>query len=95
MSIILWNCRGLGDPSTIPQLESIRLNLPALVFVCETKQESNFITTVCMNLKFAKRWDVVELLGKKGGMLVAWSEEVQIKQIKKNDFCYKLLTRRC
>lgn len=83
MRIILWNYRGLRGSSTIPQLkESIRLNLPALVFVCETKQGSNFIKTVCKNLKFSKRWDVVEPLGKKGGMFVSWSEEVQTSKLK-------------
>lgn len=64
--ILSWNCRGLGGPSTISQLkEFIRLNFLDLIFICETKQKTSFIKTVCKNLKYSKRWDVVEPVGKK------------------------------
>lgn len=81
----------MGGPSTISQLkESIRLNLPELIFICETKQSNNFIKIVYENLKYRKRWDTVEPVGRRGGMLVAWNKEVQLKSIRKTDFCYEL-----
>lgn len=92
MRIISWIYRGLGGPSTIPQLEeSLRLYLPDLLFLCETKQSSCFIKSKCKSLSLGKNWDVVEPVGKKGGMFVAWSDSVQIKQIYKNNFCFELL----
>lgn len=91
MKILSWNCRVLGGPSTIPQLkESIRLNLPEVLFICETKQSWNFAQTVCKNLRFGNIWDTVEPVGKSGGLLVAWKEEIQIRSIIKNDFCYEI-----
>lgn len=49
---------GLGGPSTIPQLkESLRLYLPDLMFIYETKQESGFVSIVCKNLRYGKRWE--------------------------------------
>lgn len=91
MKILSWNCRGLGGPSTISQLkESIRLYLPGLIFLCETKQKSSFIQTVCKQLKYGKRWDVVEPEGKNGGLWVAWNEDMQVTQIIKTTFCYEL-----
>lgn len=66
MRILSWNCRGMGGPSIIPQLkESIRLNLPDLVFLCETKQKNRFMGTVCKKLQFGNRWESVESVGEK------------------------------
>lgn len=88
MRIISWNCRGLRGSSTISQLkESIRLYLPDLLFICETKQKCGFVKTVCRNLRLGKRWDVVEPEGKR----VVWGENFQIKRIIKRDFCVELL----
>lgn len=38
-----------------------------------------------------KKMKIVDPVGKKGVMLVAWNESGQIKQIKKNDFCFEML----
>lgn len=47
MKLMAWNCKGMEGPSTISQLkELIRLNLPDVVFVCETKQARDFMGTV-------------------------------------------------
>lgn len=92
MRIISWNCRGLGGTSTISQLkESMRFYLPDLLFICEIKQKSGFVKTVCRNLRLENRWDVVEAEGKRGGLLVAWGANFHIKKIIKRDFCVELL----
>lgn len=92
MRIISWNCRGLGGPAIVPQLkESMRLYLPDLLFICETKQKCGFIRTVCRNLSLGIRWDMVEPVGKRGGLLVAWSDRIQIQKIIKRDFCVEML----
>lgn len=47
MRIMVWNCKGMGGPSTIAQLkESIRLHLRDVVFVWETKRARGFMGTV-------------------------------------------------
>lgn len=92
MRILVWNCRGLGGPSTVSQLkESIRLNLPDFILLSETKQTRSFIGTVCRHLKYGSRWEVQEPQGRKGGMLAAWNQNIEVKQIKLNDFCVELL----
>lgn len=91
MRLLSWNCRGLGGPTTISQLkESMRLYLPDVMFICETKQKCDFIGTVCRELKLDNCWNVVEPVGKKGGLLVTWGEGIQIKRIIKMDFCIEL-----
>lgn len=91
MKILSWNCRGLGEPATVSQLqESIRLHLPDMVFLCETKEAVKYVSSVCRKLNFGERWAVCEPRGKKGGMLIALKEGVEVKQIKKSEFCMEV-----
>lgn len=71
MRISAWNCRGLGGPSTISQLkEAVTSYFPDITFISETKQKQKFIFTVCKRLKCRDSWDVVDPVGKRGGMLI-------------------------
>lgn len=79
MKIMSWNCRGLGSPSTVSQLkELLRLFKPELTFLCETKRRSEFVSNVCKKLGRENRWKAIEPIGRSGGLLVGWSEEVTI-----------------
>lgn len=74
MGILSWNCRGLGGSSTVAQLkESLRLNLPDVMFLCEIKQNKFFMEKVVSKLKHIERWELVEPEERKGGMMVAWT----------------------
>lgn len=82
MRLVSWNCRGLGSPSTIPQLrESLRLYKPELVFLCETKRSKGFVGTVCKKLGWGDRWYEVDPEGRSGGLLVGWGHDVIVHQI--------------
>lgn len=77
----------LEGSSTISQLqESKRLNIPNILFLCETKQIRSFVEKVMNNLQFRDRWDASEPGGMRGGLLVAWTQNVDIKQIRKKYF---------
>lgn len=41
-------------------------------------------------LQFQDRWAVTEPIGRKGGLLVAWNQEIEVKQLWSNDFCMEL-----
>lgn len=69
---------------------SLRLNLSDFIFLCETKQPSNYVDKVISKLYFQDRWEAVEPEGGKGGMLVAWTQIVAVKQIRKHDFCIEM-----
>lgn len=87
MRLLSWNCRGLGEASTISQLkESQRLYLPDMTFVCETKQKSSFVKTVCRKLKCKENWEVVDPIGKKGGLLLFWGDNISVCRIEKREF---------
>lgn len=80
---------GLGGPSTISQLkESIRLNLPDVIFLSEAKQKKGFVKTVCKRLRCKDRWGTIEPVGRSGGIFMCWGERVSVKQIIKSDFFF-------
>lgn len=41
-------------------------------------------------LHFRDRWDASEPEGRRGGLLVAWNQNIEVKQIRKTDFCIEL-----
>lgn len=72
MRILAWNCRGLGGPATISQLKKLlRLYLPEVYFLCETKQSRDFVWNVSKQLRLGNRWDTCDPIGKKEGLMVA------------------------
>lgn len=91
MRIVAWNCRGLGGPSTVSQLnESLRLFSPELIFVSETKRKQGFVGTVCKKLGWGDRWMVVNPVGRSGGLLLGWADGVTIHQVRTSSFCMEV-----
>lgn len=87
MRLLVWNCRSLGGVSTLSQLkESQRLYLPDMSFVSETKQKKSFIKTVCKRLKCNENWEVVNPVGRKGGLFLFWGDNITVCSIVKQDF---------
>lgn len=46
--------------------------------------------TVCKRLKFGNRWEVRDPIGRKGGLLIVWKDNVNIKSFWSNDFCIEV-----
>lgn len=87
MRLLSYNCRRLEGAYTISQLkESQRLYLSDMTVVCETKQKSSFVKTVCGKLKCKENWGVVNLISKKGGLQLFWGDNISICKIEKREF---------
>ena len=70
MRAMVWNCRGVGSPLTVPQLrEVIRFHSLSLVFLSETKKKKNFLNSVKQWIKFDNVF-VVDPVGLAGGLAV-------------------------
>lgn len=46
--------------------------------------------SVCKKLKFGNNWETYDPVGRRGGLLVAWKEGIDIMQIRKSEFCLEL-----
>jgi hypothetical protein len=78
MSILSWNCRGLGNPQIVHDLcRLVKNKKPALVFVMETKM----INKNCDFLRIKLGFDFmfgVDCVGCSGGLLLFWKADFQV-----------------
>ena len=79
MSCLIWNSRGLGNLGTVLELHNVvRLESPVLVFVSETKVDSERVRNLTSRLDFARCVPVASN-GLSGGMVLYWSREVVVE----------------
>lgn len=73
MSILVWNCRGMGQSTIIQTIrELIRSHRPNIIFLAEIKSSNYvFISNVVSSLGFSN-FHLVPSIGKVGGLLVMW-----------------------
>lgn len=79
MSFIAWSCRGLGNPMTIASLKDlVRHNSPSLVFLIETKCNSESMKRIQRRIGFENGvW--VDPTGRAGGLAMLWKKDIDVK----------------
>ncbi|WJX96618.1 hypothetical protein P8452_77796 [Trifolium repens] len=81
MSILSWNCRGLGNPSAIPTLRDlVRTYQPDVMFLCETLVHANKIVEIRIKLGFDEAF-AVDRIGRSGELAIMWKNKVKCKII--------------
>ena len=86
MSVLSWNCPGLGNPEAVRELRSIvKLEDPSLLFVMETKIKAKRVEDMKFTLGFAGSF-AVDSVGLSGGIGLFWSRDVTVdlKNFSKN-----------
>ena len=82
----MWNCRGVGGPLTIFQLnEIINFHSPNVVFLCETKNQQNYMRQVQKKIRFENGY-FVNSIGRAGGLVLFWNNDVSIDQVSNTDW---------
>jgi exonuclease III len=79
MSLMSWNCRGLGNPWTVRDLcQMVKEKRPVMVFLMETKLRHNKMERVQCKLGF---WNmlVVGCVGKSGGLALLWGDKLEVE----------------
>jgi exonuclease III len=68
MSILSWNCRGLGNPRTVRDLHRlVKEKHPSLVFLMETKLQAHRFKAIRVWLGFQNVF-IVDSMGRSGGL---------------------------
>ncbi|CAN1318599.1 hypothetical protein LINPERPRIM_LOCUS30866 [Linum perenne] len=79
MSILDWNCQGLGSTLTVDSLKTLcRQTRPAILFLSETKNSSAVVSQKLYSLHF-RNFHLVNPRGQSGlsgDLSLAWSESV-------------------
>jgi exonuclease III len=79
MSILSWNCRGLGNPPTVRALHRlVKQKKPFLVFLMETKLRRVQMETIRRKLEFFNML-TVDCVGKSGGLALLWGDETEVE----------------
>jgi len=72
MSIMSWNCRGLGNPSAVPTLRDLsRKYRLDVLFLCKTLVHANRIEEIRIRLGFDASF-AVDSIGRSGGLAILW-----------------------
>ena len=78
MSLLSWNCRGLGNPQTVNALKKvIRLEDPGVVFLLETKSDVDWVIFVRDQCGFSESF-IVPSDGLRGGLALFWKSEIRM-----------------
>ena len=83
MSILSWNCRGLGNRLTVLALKrALRVEAPKFVFLIETKLSSDSMNALKNELGYSQGV-VISSVGSSGGLALLWKLDstVEIKGI--------------
>jgi exonuclease III len=78
MSILSWNCRGLGNPRAVRDLcQLVREKKPKLVFIVETKMHHHRLEFLKAKLGMKNLFGV-DSVGKRDGLCLLWKNEVEV-----------------
>ncbi|KAJ8763653.1 hypothetical protein K2173_003125 [Erythroxylum novogranatense] len=78
MRLLVWNCRGAGNPRAVRALKDLILrHRPAVVFLSETKVHGVRMEALRSLFRFDSCFSV-DSLGNGGGLSILWSNSVQL-----------------
>lgn len=78
MSVIVWNCRGLGNPGAVQYLQEMRREKkPDMIFLSETFYRKGRMDRVRRTLGYASCFEV-EARGHSGGLALLWDAEIDV-----------------
>uniref|UniRef100_A0A2N9G3M9 CCHC-type domain-containing protein n=1 Tax=Fagus sylvatica TaxID=28930 RepID=A0A2N9G3M9_FAGSY len=86
MSILSWNCQGLGNPWTVRHLhELVKENNPSILFLMETRMKAVEMEKVRQRLRFNFVFSV-PCQRRKGGLAMFWKDldALEIKKFSQN-----------
>jgi hypothetical protein len=79
MSLLSWNCRGLGNPRTVRDLnQMVKEKKPSFLFLIETISRKSRMEWIRVKLGFVGMF-VVEPVGRSGGLALLWKEENELE----------------
>lgn len=81
MSIISWNCRGLGNPRTVQVLlDLVNNKKPNFVFLIETRCTSDKLSYLKTRMQMTGLF-VVDSKGRSSGLAMFWNSAQEVKLI--------------
>jgi exonuclease III len=87
MSILVWNCRGLGSDATVGELRYlVKKFRPAILFLSETKMEDGKARGFMWSLGYTGSY-AVSCVGRSGGLALFWRQPYSVSVRGFNSHC--------
>ena len=81
MSVLVWNCCGLGNPQTIRELGNfVRAQDPAVVFLAETWLVEDRLKSLLRNFVCDQKF-VVSKINQGGGLALLWRSDIDVNVV--------------
>src|SRR4051812_44588538 len=82
MSLLCWNCRGIGKAATVHELRTLaRQFSPSILCILETQLEGSRVEQLAEGLCFNKSF-AVSSSGRSGGLCIFfWNDEIKVEII--------------
>jgi hypothetical protein len=81
MSLLCWNCRGIGKAATVRELRDLaRQFAPSILCILETQLEGSRVENLADGLGFNKSY-AVSSSGRSGGLCIFWNDEIKVEVI--------------
>lgn len=85
MSLLCWNCRGIGNARTVRDLDAlVRRYRPNIVFLSETMIRASRVKQLRWRLGL-KGCLVINSDGKRGGLALLWNENIQVQLLEQGE----------
>ena len=81
MSVLVWNCRGLGNPQTIRELGNfVRAQDPVIMFLAEKWLDEVRLKSLLQNFVYDQMF-VVSKINQGGGLALLWRSDFDVKVV--------------
>ena len=81
MSLLCWNCRGIGKAATVRELRTLaRQFAPSILCILETQLEGSRVERLAEGLGFNKSF-AVSSSGRRGSLGVFWNDSLKMQVI--------------
>ncbi|KAJ4825970.1 hypothetical protein Tsubulata_007732 [Turnera subulata] len=93
MTILVWNCQGIGRPLTVRALNwLVTKHRPSLIFVMECKQTRQRLEKIRRQLRYDQA-EYVERVGLSGGLALWWRNDWNVRVLSSNfNYLHLLVT---
>ena len=79
MSLLCWNCRGIGKAATVRERSDLaRQFAPSILCILETQLEGSRVEQLAEGLGFNKSY-AVSSSGRSGGLCIFWNDEIKVQ----------------
>lgn len=87
MTVLLWNCHGLGKPEAVEYLlKLVESHYPNIIFLCETISLGGGVLNFRQRIKYGQSFEV-ERVGLSGGLGLIWKNDCKVT-IRSSSSCH-------